>query len=193
MRKTPVVLGVLSMVFGGLVSLYSLFGLLSQSFLKGLTSTFTAAALRAGPRRPGAPDPAQMMDAMQKLFDELRPYTLAISGGMLFMSLALCVVGWGLYKRQAWSRAAALLWCGAALLFLPFSIWVQVGLVMPRTMEVMNAMMPPELSRLSGFGDAMMGMQKTITIVGQLVFYTPYPIVLAILMGRPSAKNDLLG
>jgi hypothetical protein len=192
MRKTPVVLGVLSMVFGGLVSLYSLFGLLSQSFLKGLTSTFTAAALRSGGRRAG-PDPAQMMQAMEKLFDELRPYTYAISGGMLLMSVALFAVGWGLYKRQAWSRAAALLWCGAALLFLPFSIWVQVGLIMPRTMEMMNTMLPPELSKLSGFGDAMMGMQKTLTVVGQLVFYMPYPIVLGILMGRPSAKNDLLG
>jgi hypothetical protein len=191
MRRTPVVLGVLSMIFGGLVSLYSLFGLLSQSMVKGFTGGLTAAMQNLGPPRPGQPDPAAMMQAMTQLIDDLKPYTYAISGGFLIMSLALIAIGWGLYKRQSWSRPAALLWAACALVFLPFSIYINVGVVMPRTAEITNMYMGQ--MKMAGFMDSMMSMQKTITIVSHIIFYAPYPIILAILMGRSSARNDLLG
>lgn len=191
MRRTPVVLGVLSMVFGGLVSLYSVFGLLSQGMVKGLTGTLAAATHNLGPPRPGQPDPAVMMEQLGKLIDELKPYTYAISGGMLIMSLALVVVGWGLYKRAAWSRPASLLWAGCALVFLPFSIYINVGVVMPRTAEITSAYLGQ--MRMAGLMDSMMSMQKTITIISHIIFYAPYPVILAILMGRSSARNDLLG
>jgi hypothetical protein len=190
MRKTPVVLGVLSMIFGGLVSSWCLVGLLTQSYVTDWSKTLSA-AVAAQPHKAGAPDPAAMIASMTEVVQRLKPYTLAVSGGLLLFSLALAAIGFGLYRRQAWSRPAVLLWSVAALLFLPFQIYVQVGIVMPAMHEAMvqaftNARMPTELVT------TMLGAQKAITIFGQLAFYAPFPIVLLALMGRGSARNDLL-
>jgi hypothetical protein len=190
MRRTPVVLGVLSMVFGGLVAAYSAFGLATQSMVKSWSSAFGKMAAM-GPPRPGQPDPAKMMEAMGPMLDQLKPYTLSISGGMLLFSLALIGVGWGLYKRQAWSRPASMLWGAAALAFIPFQIWVQTSIIQPRMREIMiqafsDAQMPP------GIIESAFGMQSGITVVFTVLFYAPFPVVLLILMGRSSARNDLL-
>src|SRR5947209_6975553 len=139
MRRTPVVLGILSMVFGGLVALYSSVGLATQSLVKDWGQTFGKLG-QIGPRRPGQPDPSAALEAIGQVVDQLKPYTYAISGGMVAFSLALILIGWGLYKRQAWSRPASLLWSGLALAFIPFQIYVQTQIVQPRMHEAMMKM-----------------------------------------------------
>jgi hypothetical protein len=44
----------------------------------------------------------------------------------------------------------------------------------------------------AGFVDAMSSMQATATIIGYLLLYVPFPLLLLWLIGRPSAKNDLM-
>jgi hypothetical protein len=187
MRRTPVVLGILSMVFGGLIAVYSAFGLATQSMVKDWGSTFAKLGALA-PKRPGQPDPTAMMAQMGPLMNELKPYTLGIQTGMLLFSLALVGVGFSLYKRQAWSRAASLLWSGAALAFIPFQLWIQTKVVQPRV----NELLLKSLGDASGLLQSTMGMQSGITIVMHVLLYAPFPIILLILMGRSSAKNDLL-
>lgn len=172
------------MIFGTLIALYSAIGLWMQSAMKDFGKL---GALM--PKRPGAPDPAVALEALGKVMEELKPYTNAIAGGMLIFSLALIAVGMGLYKRQAWSRPASLLWSGLALAFIPFQIFVQTQIVQPR---VHDAMMKMYEGMPAGVFDGMMGMQTGLTIVMQVVFYAPFPVILLILMGRSSAKNDLL-
>jgi hypothetical protein len=190
MRRTPVVLGILSMIFGGLVAAYSAFGLATQSMAKEWSAAFSKMAA-LNPPRPGHPDPGKMMEGMGPLLDQLKPYTLSISGGMLLFSLALIGIGWGLYKRQAWSRPASLLWGAAALAFIPFQIWVQTAIIQPRMREMMlqaftDANLPP------AFLQSMLSAQGGITVVFTVLVYAPFPVVLLILMGRSSARNDLL-
>jgi hypothetical protein len=95
MRRTPVVLGILSMVFGGLIAAYSAFGLATQSMVKSWTSAFGKMAAM-GPPRPGQPDPAKMMESMGPLLEQLKPYTQSITGGILLLKQVLIGVGWGL-------------------------------------------------------------------------------------------------
>jgi len=190
MRKTPVILGVLSMVFGGLVGMWSAFGLLTQSFVKDWTKTM-GSMMALQPHKEGAPDPAAMFASMATVVERLKPYTYAVSGGMFVFSMALAAIGFGLYRRQAWARPASLLWAAAALLFLPFQIYVQVGIVQPAMHEAMmaslaNAKFP------TGLMDTMVGAQRMVAIIGQVVFYAPFPVILLALMGRSSARNDLL-
>jgi hypothetical protein len=191
MRRTPVVLGVLSMVFGSLVAAWSAFGLATQSLMRDMTSGFTSSLLAGQPHKPGMPDPAVMMQSMQKMVDELKPYTYMLSGGMIVFSLALVVVGFGLYKRQPWSRPASLLWGAAALADIPFMLWVQTSVIIPKTQAMMTEMFAAS-GMPSGVFDAAMGMQKGILVVTHILFYAPFPVLLLILMGRSSAKNDLL-
>lgn len=191
MRRTPVILGVLSMVFGGLVAAWSLFGLLTQSMVKDFSGTFGSAMMKLGPPRPGAPDPQAMMAEMTKMMEALTPYVYTLTGGMLAMSLLLGVVGYGLYRRQAWSRPAALLWAAGALAFIPFQLYVQLAIVMPRTQAMMAAAFHND-KLTAGMMDSFAGMQTGITVVTHILFYAPFPVILLILMGRPSARNDLL-
>jgi hypothetical protein len=189
MRRTPVVLGILNIIFGSLVACWALFGLLVQNSVKEMTATFTKLMAMA-PHRPGTPDPAAMMESMVKALEKLKPYQYAMSGGFLLLSLACIGVGYGLWKRQAWSRQAAVLWSIAALAFIPVQLWLQVGVVLPMTNEIMmesfkSAGMPTTMF------EAMQGMQGAVTVVMGILFWAPYPIILAILMGRSSAKNDL--
>src|SRR5438045_453296 len=116
MRKTPVVLGILSIVFGGLVILWSGFSMLSQRWTRDVMQGMQL------PHRPGQPDPAELMRRLAAETEKLQPILYTESGGMIALSLVLVVVGLGLYRRQAWSRRAALIWAGAAIAFLPVRI-----------------------------------------------------------------------
>lgn len=190
MRRTPVVLGILSMVFGGLIAAYSAFGLATQSMVKDWGAAF-AKLSALGPPRANQPDPAVLMNGMSQLMSELKPYTLSISIGMMLFSLALVGIGWGLYKRQAWSRGASLMWATAALAFIPFQLYLQTKVIQPKVNELMlrafaDSNMP------AGFLQNALGMQTGITVVMNILFYAPFPVILLILMGRASAKNDLL-
>ena len=63
MRKTPVTLGVLSMVFGGLVAAYATFNLVFSRFSSSMMTGLGQMAASA-PRRPGQPDPSLMFDKL---------------------------------------------------------------------------------------------------------------------------------
>jgi hypothetical protein len=189
MRRTPVVLGVLSMVFGGLTALWTLASVGLQSMMSEWSTQFSSQVAAAN-RKPGAPDPELLTAAMHKMIAETRPYTNASQLGVAALSIALLVVGIGLYKRQLWSRPASLAWAGLALLWIPFMLWVQLGVVLPHTQEMMAIQLQAQAVP-NGLGSAITGVQKGIAIFGTLAFYAPFPIVLAALMGRGSAKNDL--
>jgi hypothetical protein len=188
-RRTPVVLGILNIIFGSVIALWALFGLFIQNTVKEWTQTFTKLMAMA-PHKPGMPDPAQMMEGMVRALDKLKPYQYVMSGGFLLLSLACIGVGYGLWKRQAWSRQAAVLWSIAALAFIPIQLYLQVGVILPMTNQIVL-----ESFRSSGLPtgmmEAMTGMQGAMTVVSGILFWAPYPIILAILMGRSSAKNDL--
>jgi hypothetical protein len=156
--------------------------------MKNLTNLGKMGA--AMPHRPGQPDFSAAMEAGIKIGEEMRPYTMAIAGGMLIMSLALIVVGFGLYKRKAWSRPTSLLWSGAALLFLAFQIFIQTQIIQPRVREMMSKMLEGQPG--SAMMDSMMGVSSGVAIVLQILLYAPFPLILLFLIGRSSAKNDLL-
>lgn len=191
MRKTPVVLGVLSMVFGGLQALFSVFGLLTQPFAKQVMGGF-GKAFSGLPKQEGAPDMGEMFDRLAKVMDQLKVYNYLINFAMLAFSIALIIVGWLLYKRRVQSRQFSVVWAIAALAYLPVHLYVQVGIIQPRTTEATMEMM--KIPGASGSAmQSMASLQGALLIVFHILFYTPFPIILLWLMGRQSAKNDLVG
>lgn len=193
MRKTPVTLGVLSMVFGGLVALYSGFNLVFQSMSGSFMRSFGQLAASA-PRKPGEPDPQLIFDKLGGVMKSVAPYTTAIMAGKVLFSIALIAIGFGLYKRMRWSRSGAIAWGALALVYLVAELLVTIGIVQPRVNAAMQ-----EVFRVMPNGDpgaammqAMQGSQGAITVVMNLVLYAPFPIILLVLCGRRSAAADFV-
>lgn len=187
-RRTPVVLGVLALVFGGLVAAWHAFSLFTQSYLTGSPA---ASILRLGQLPPNSPEATALVEKMHHTLLVLRPYSQAMSGAMLLLSLALVGVGWGLYRRQRWARPAAIIWALLALAFIPVQLYVQIVIVQPRV----QAVLAETFSHLKDGAHLMAvaaGAQKGVTIAVQLLFFAPFPIALLALIGRPSARDDLL-
>lgn len=190
MRKTPVVMGVLSMVFGGITALITLVSLASAPFSKKMLSDMGDGFARA-PHKEGMPDMKQAFASMAKVTEELKLYTYLTSFVMLAFSIALIVVGWLLYKRRAQARPFTIAWATGALVYLPVQIYVQVKIILPRTMEVTKQMVASDAaasSMMQVLGD----WQGPLTVVVDLLCYAPFPLLLLWLIGRPSTKNDLV-
>ncbi|HEY7956866.1 MAG TPA: hypothetical protein VII38_16290 [Polyangia bacterium] len=187
-RRAPVVLGVLALVFGGLVAAWHAFSLFTQSYLTGSPA---ASVLRLGHLQPNSPEAAALAEKMHHTLQVLRPYSQSMSSGMLLLSLALMGVGWGLYRRQKWARPATILWAVAALAFIPVQLYVQIVIVQP-AMQVVMAQVFAHLKDGANLMAVTAGAQKGVTIAVQLLLFAPFPIALLALIGRPSAREDLL-
>jgi NADH:ubiquinone oxidoreductase subunit 5 (subunit L)/multisubunit Na+/H+ antiporter MnhA subunit len=190
MRKTPVVMGVLSIVFGSIQVLVSAVSLVSAPFSKQMTANM-GKAFSGLPRREGEPDIGPMFERIGKLTEELKLYTYLTGFAMLALSITLIIVGWLLYKRRAQARKFTIAWAGAALAYLPVQLWVQVKIIQPRMMEATKQMMASMDPNASGFFQAFSGVQGVATVIMYVLAYTPFPILLLCLIGRPSAKDDL--
>ena len=82
MRKTPVVMGVLSMVFGGIQVLMTGVGLASAPFSKQMMGGM-GKAFSGLPRREGEPDVGAMFEQLGRLTEELKLYTYLTGFAML--------------------------------------------------------------------------------------------------------------
>src|SRR5262249_32711718 len=109
MRKTPVVLGVLAMVFGGIQVLYSGFGLAMAPFSKQMMGGVSK-ALSGVPKQEGQPDPQAMFDKLARLTEDLKLYTYLTGFAMLAFAITLIVLGYLLYKRRAQARPLTIAW-----------------------------------------------------------------------------------
>jgi hypothetical protein len=191
MRRTPVVMGVLAMVFGGVQVLVTGIGLASQPFSKQMVGGM-GKAFSGLPRVEGQADVGPAFERLGRLTDELKPYTYLTGFAMLAFAITLIIVGWMLYKRRAQARPATIGWAAAALVYLPVQIWVQAKVILPRTQEITKAMLEGTPGASSAVMQSLSGFQSVATVVLYLLFYSPFPILLLWLIGRPSTKNDLL-
>lgn len=190
MQKIPKVLGIMSMVLGGLASFSSLIGLVAHDLTKsglGMMGSF----MDKLPRRPGQPSPARMMERAAEATDAMRSYQVTISATLLTLSIAVIIVGFGLLQRKLWSRSAAMIWAVAALLFVPVMAYIQGGIIQPQTQAMIYASMPggrpdPLLASISQF-------QIIAAILGTLTFWSPFPIVLLALIAKKTTAKDFEG
>jgi hypothetical protein len=132
-----------------------------------------------------------MMRRAGEASEAVRPYQMAQSGTMLVLSIVVVVIGYGLYHRRAWSRAAAVGWAVAALCFVPVMAWIQGGVIQPRVQAAMYDGMPNQGSKQMQFTRTFGRLQAIASVFGAVFMYTPFPVALLALMGRKSAKNDL--
>ena len=120
--------------------------------------------------------------------------SVALLAGKVVFSIALIIIGYGLYKRLRWSRSGAIAWGALALLFLAAELVVTIGVVQPRMNAAMQEVFRtvPNASPGAAMMQAMQGSQGAITVVVNLLLYAPFPILLLILCGRRSAAGDFV-
>src|SRR3954471_14675219 len=108
MRKAPVVLGVLSIVFGSLIgTLCRLSGFMGPFFKRMAALTETL---------PGQTELQRaQMEAATSSFDSMSGYMTVTSSVLGVMSVALVVLGVGMYRRRAWARRVAVVWALVAI------------------------------------------------------------------------------
>ena len=183
-------MGVLSMVFGGIQAAISALTIASQPFSKAMMIDFSK-ALSGLPKQEGQADPRAVFEQLGRVIEGLKIYNYVLHGVLLLMSVALIVIGYMLFHRRSVSRPLSVGWALAALAYLPVMAYIEAKVILPRTNEVMAQM-------LAGSGGAddlirgMSGVTGTITVIANLVLHAPFPILLLILIGRPSTKNDLV-
>jgi hypothetical protein len=191
MRKTPRTLGILSIIFGSLVAIWSLFSMAVNSVSGSFMNSMAAAGM---PHAPGQPDLTEMMTKMQALAAQLAPYTYGLLVGRLIFSVALVIIGVGLYKQKRWSRTGAIAWGALALLFMVADLSINVGIVQPRTRAVVEQAFAgmPNADQMAPVMNMMKGMQGGVTVFLGLLLNAPFPIVLLALNGRRSAAADFV-
>jgi hypothetical protein len=192
-----VVLGVASMIGGGLVGVWSAVNLAVQSLLR---SSLDPLGMLAG-APSGADDPAAVVATLGRLMRELAPYTDALVGGRLLLSAALAALGLGLYRRRAWARPAAVAWSLGALAFVAAEVLLEVRVIAPRVDAAFaRASLAPQAGRAddsrarlpsrTATWRAPLAAHGPAAAASTVALYAPFPVVLLVLVGRPSARHD---
>lgn len=160
--KIPQVMGILSIVFGSLVALYSIFGLFSTELMMGM---------------PSGPEAEEFDDVFGDFMEQARLPQLITGVLMVGMSGALIAIGIGQVKYRRWAAQASVLWGVAALVVLVIIGILQVTMLGPAFQEFFDeiAATEPEAASMAGFG----GMVGAFSLIS-LAIYLPYPILMIV-------------
>jgi hypothetical protein len=171
--KTPRTFGILSLVFGGILTLQSLTGLVAGQ------------AMMSAPGLGRTMDQVYGPGVIERYMERIRPATRAQSSLFLVMSLALVGIGIGQLGYRRWARRASIAWGIAGLVALVPLLYVYLTIMGPAQAELMTAISSRQVAQMqplfSQIGRAMSGMTAVMT----LVYYAPYPTILIFVFRRP--------
>ncbi|MDO8617359.1 MAG: hypothetical protein Q7N87_00465 [Candidatus Uhrbacteria bacterium] len=174
MRKTPVTLGVLSIIFGALTMLSDASNLITSAIITSATvRSNTMHALPPSITFQWSRDPS--------------PFLILIVHFLL--ATALLIIGIRLVQRALWARKAAIVWGVTALFYVAISVIVSV-ITLPRIAALWDAFYAS--STPSGYQPGLGIVFATSMVIWVALFQIPYPVVLLILLGRKSSVNDFI-
>ena len=162
----PRTLGTLSMVFGGLITATSFFGLVFGKQIGQMSQV----------------QPSQQ-EAFDQYIREIHGVSTGLSAMMLVMSIALFIIGTGQRGFKRWAINASIIWGAVALVCLAINLIVQLTVILPALDRF--------IERISHGGSVKLplgNIMKVSTIVGVL-FYAPYPIILIAAFRKPNVRE----
>jgi hypothetical protein len=155
----PGTLGILSIIFGSLITFTSLLGIAGKQL---------GAAIQATERS---------RDAFEQFSSETHGWSVGLACLMGAMSIALLFIGIGQRGYKRWAARASVTWGAVALVVLVAQAVIQFTVMMP-AMEHFMASLPNPADMPIG------PMMKVSAFIG-LLFYTPYPIILIVCFRKP--------
>ncbi|MGH2720954.1 MAG: hypothetical protein ACRDJO_05045 [Actinomycetota bacterium] len=166
--RAPKVLGILSIVFGGIVALFTLFNVIA-----GAAPDFGAMG------DVGMFDSATVAEAEEQFADDTR--TTSLVGGLLNLAMAVSLVfiGIGQFKYRKWAAPASVKWGIVALLVLAVDAVIQFTVTLPAMEALFTSLMAsePDLPDVRGI-------VKAASII-PLLLKLPYPIILITIFRKP--------
>ena len=177
----PRTMGILSIVFGGLVALSDLFNLAGGAAFRGAFL----------PRMPqGQQLPPHFLEVTQRIV----PYQQTQEGVMLIMSLALLIIGIGLVKFREAARKAAVAWSIVAFPVLGFRAWMAETRIWPLEQQLLRDM--PSIMRSQPGANAPPFNVEQLTstlahgaLFGSLAVLAIFPALLLILLNLHAVKQ----
>jgi len=185
MKRTEKLLSLVSLIFGAVAAF-------SSAILLSVSRTFaSSAAARLTDLK--ASEMAPVLERLARAETEITPYSVGLWGSTLLLGVALFVVGIALYRNAPWARPASLFWSLLALAFIPVQLWLQLGVIQPRTQAALaQAMVEINRDLAAQLAGPMTSAQWAFAIARHLVIYAPLPVMLLVLHGRASAKGARL-
>jgi len=161
-RRTnaPRTIGILSIIFGSIISITSLLGIFGRQLGASMQATSSA------------------REAFEQFSAEVHTWSVAIACVMMAMSLSLVFIGIGQRGYRRWAARASVMWGAIALLVLVAQTVIQFTVMMP-AMEHFVESMPHAVDMPMG------GIMKVSAVIG-LLFYAPYPIILIVCFRKPN-------
>jgi hypothetical protein len=184
--KIPIVLGILSLIFGSIQAVYGLISTVMTWLFTGVASSLTNTLRHAV---GGEAEAKRIFDLVQQAIDVTRPYTLILNLSSLAVAGGLIFVGWGLYNRTWWARQATIAWCAGA--FIVIIMRVAINQIMTaKIMGIVGQLIDtPALKAQLQAESLPMGDGRWSLIFGSVVLAI-YPTILAALIARPSAQAE---
>lgn len=184
----PKAYGVLSIIFGSIVLLFSLLGSCTQLAQKD-RGQLTGALMGMG-----SGDPKGVSAAWDKYMATTRSVGLASSAVYLLMSGGLLIIGIGQLRYRRWARSSSVYWGLAALLVLAVVILVNRLIVAPAGRELFEALSHSSKGSLESMMSSMMGSMFTSSwfMIVTVILYAPYPLLLLATFTRPAIRDAMV-
>src|SRR5262245_47509340 len=97
-RKTPYVLGILSLVFGGLLTLFELLGTVVGMLMMGPMTKMSSELMKGAPSNGPNAEAQRMFDALPKIMEAVKPWVLTLGLLVTLVGVGLIVIGVGLVR-----------------------------------------------------------------------------------------------
>ncbi len=157
----PRTIGMLSIVFGSIVTALSVFGLIAGTHIGAMMQ----------------PDGSQR-EAFERYSEQIHWVGQANNLALLAMSILLIVIGRGQRSYQRWAAPASVKWGIAGVLWIVVTVVLHFAVVAP-AMDEFVASLNHQLP-----GVPMGGIMKFGALLGY-AFYAPYPIILIVAFRKP--------
>jgi len=114
---------------------------------------------------------------------------MGIWGVMTIMSIALIVVGVGVWRHRETARKAMVIWSGLALAVIAGRMATQAFVMQPRAEKYQQEMMAQHGSQPGPEAEQILKVGRAWAIFGDLVVWAPFPLVSLILLTRRTVRD----
>jgi hypothetical protein len=114
---------------------------------------------------------------------------MGIWGVMTLMSIALIIIGVGVWRHRETARKAMLIWSIAALAVIAGRMATQAFVMQPQAAKYQQELLEQQGQRPGPETEQILRMGRAWAVFGDLIIWAPYPIVGLILLTRRSVRD----